>query len=127
MPATEFFDRHKDEIEEALAPRLTWAMLQEYAAPKLATARKWLLVFDPSGVWQKLDIPIIEWFDRRDSMCKELETFADRDARSPVSSLRTTADAGMCVTSSTMISPQSEPAISDDHSRPSRRLLAPLI
>lgn len=81
MPSTEFFGRHKDEVEEALAPRLTWALLQEYAGPKLATAQKWLLVFDPSGVWRKLDIPIIEWFDRRDGMRKELETFADRNAR----------------------------------------------
>jgi hypothetical protein len=86
MPATGFFDRHRDQIQEALKPKATWALLRDHAVPKLAligaaTERECKSHGYPGTVqfidpemqqWRSVDIPSVRWFDFRDQLRKIL-------------------------------------------------------
>jgi len=86
MPATGFFDRHRDEIQEALKPKATWGLLRDHAVPKLAlvgamTERECKSHGYPGTVqfidpemqqWRSVDIPSVRWFDSRDQLRKVL-------------------------------------------------------
>jgi hypothetical protein len=80
MPLTDFFGRHRDEIQEALKPKATWELLRDHALPKLAldaSMTEWecksygysgkVLFIDPTTqTWTSVDIRSVRWFDSRE-------------------------------------------------------------
>ena len=96
MSSTDFFERHRNEIQDALRPRLTWELLRDHALPKLALEAKMteseckahsypgkVQYIDPDlAKWSTADVPAIRWFDGREGTREALlETRAEFEAK----------------------------------------------
>lgn len=95
LPATDFFARHTDEIQEALRPKLSWELLRDHAVPKVALEVEMsdgeckahgypgkVQYVDRETRWVSVDVPAIRWFDGRDRIREGLlETKAEFEAK----------------------------------------------
>ncbi|SDJ36387.1 hypothetical protein SAMN04487926_14527 [Paraburkholderia steynii] len=86
MPATEFYVKHPDEIQEAIRPHAAWELLRTHALPKLeldarmteADRKRYSYSGnvqyhdETSRVWMSVDVPGVRWFDGRDRIRESL-------------------------------------------------------
>ncbi len=70
---TDFLGRHYDEIAEALAPKLTFELLQTYVVEKDRS----LLLIDPDrGGWRTVEAANVEWFPSGSNARKSRSVYA---------------------------------------------------
>jgi hypothetical protein len=79
IPATGFFTGHQAEIEAALAPRLTWALLDEHARDRLDPAKPGRVqYYDVAATrWRAVDVVSVEWFDSRETYREAINETAE--------------------------------------------------